>query len=84
MCSPAVFEVVQTLRARGVGRQLQRFTWPDNSFWTLTAIQPALVSALLPLAPFKADDTQSPCACCGYGVLPVFSCFVPMGTAHEV
>ena len=32
---------------RGVGRQLQRFTWPDNSFWTLTAIQPALVSPQL-------------------------------------
>ena len=40
-----MFEVVQTLRMRGVGRQLQRFTWPDNSFWTVTAIQPALVSA---------------------------------------
>ena len=47
----AVFEVVQTLRMRGVGRQLQRFSWPDNSFWTLTAIQPALVIALLRLAP---------------------------------
>ncbi|KAK9831402.1 hypothetical protein WJX81_001497 [Elliptochloris bilobata] len=37
-----LFEVVQTLRARGVGRQLQRCTWQEDSFWTLTAIQPAL------------------------------------------
>ncbi len=42
----AVFEVVQRLRLRGVGRQLQRCSWMDDSFWTLTAIQPALVRLL--------------------------------------
>ena len=42
----AVFEVVQRLRLRGVGRQLQRCSWMDDSFWTLTAIQPALVCPL--------------------------------------
>ena len=74
MCCSAVFEVVQTLRARGVGRQLQRFTWPDNSFWTLTAIQPALVSTLFWLAPCEAGgDTQSRVLVLTINALPFLS-----------
>ncbi len=45
-CGGAVYEVAQALRLRGVGRQVQRCSWKEDSFWTLTAIQPSLVCFL--------------------------------------
>lgn len=39
-----VFEVAARLEKNGIGQRLQRTTWPENSFWTITAIRPSLVS----------------------------------------
>ena len=40
----AVFEVAGRLEKNGIGHRLQRTTWPKDSFWTITAIRPSLVS----------------------------------------
>ena len=39
----AVFDVVRKLPDTGVQAKLQRKTWPPESFWTVTAVQPTVV-----------------------------------------
>ena len=39
----AVFDVVRKLPETGVQAKLQRKTWPPESFWTVTAVQPTVV-----------------------------------------
>ncbi|CAK0753148.1 hypothetical protein CVIRNUC_002199 [Coccomyxa viridis] len=37
-----LFEVARRLQKDGLGQNLQRTSWPDDSFWTITAIKPSL------------------------------------------
>ena len=42
----AVYEVVTKLERHGIGHKVQRTTWKEDSFWTITGIKPSLVSLL--------------------------------------
>ncbi|CAL5227585.1 g10583 [Coccomyxa viridis] len=37
-----LFEVASRLEKHGIGHRIQRATWPEDSFWTITAIRPSL------------------------------------------
>ena len=39
-----MFEVASRLEKHGIGHRIQRATWPEDSFWTITAIRPSLVT----------------------------------------
>ena len=40
----AVLQVTKKLANRGIGTKLQRRTWKEDSYWTITAVKPSIVS----------------------------------------
>lgn len=42
-----VLQVTKKLPSRGLGTKLQRLKWKDDSYWTITAVKPSLVSETL-------------------------------------
>ena len=65
----AVLQVTKNLPKRGLGTKVQRVSWKDDSYWTVTAVKPSIVSLKLLLSSRHIANhaTQSDCNLCVAG-----------------